>query len=69
MNRVNEWKRVCIWLMLLASLAFNYMLYQDNRFMSTRYALMEEAFDKDFLGYDYCWYLLDLEEVPKRDYD
>lgn len=47
-----SWKRVVLWFALFVSVAFNYMLYQDNQYMTQRFkevkhGIYENVIDPD----------------------
>ena len=55
-KRVNKetWKRIVLWILLLASLSFNYMGWSDYNHMDEQMRLMKQGFVEDVVGYGFC---------------
>lgn len=47
-------ERTLFYLILLASLTFNYVGFTDYEWMETQMKLMKAEFIVDVVGYDYC---------------
>jgi hypothetical protein len=56
------WKRVILIFMLVISVVFNYILYNDNLFLTLRHDIMEAGFVDDYVGHSYCDSYLEDEE-------